>query len=272
MELSVSAWCLQKKLYSKEMDILDFIEYCNENGVKNVELLDCFFNDNIEKAITLLKNNNMKVSSYSIGNDFVNIDAYKRESQLDSVISGINTAVMLNTKLMRVFCGDVKEGITYKQGEKWILENLEKASKYAEKKGITLALENHGFFAGSSNGVKKILSKINSPYLRATTDVGNFMLVEENPLDAIINLKDYIGFVHFKDFKDVGDQESVYTSINGKHFQGMVLGKGDVPLIDVVNYLYSIDYKGYLSIEYEGVEDPVWGTTESIKYAKSIIK
>ncbi len=272
MKLSVSAWCLQKKLYSKEMDILDFIKYCHDNGVQSVELLDCFFNDNIDESIKLLKELHMEVSSYSIGNDFVHKDEAARDKELEYVISSIDTAVKLNTKLLRVFSGNPKDGISYEEGKSWILECFKKASKHAEEKGIVMVLENHGFFAGKSSQVKEIIEKVNSTSLRANTDVGNFMLVEENPLEAVKNLKDYIGFVHFKDFKDVGCEPSVYSSVSGKHFQGMALGNGDVPLKAVVDLLYDFGYDGYLSIEYEGIEEPVLGTTESIKFAKSIIR
>lgn len=272
MKLSVSAWCLQSKLFKKEMDIFDFILYINNNNVKNVELLDCFLDNNLDKINLLLKNLNMSVSSYSIGNDFVQLSSKLREDELTAVYKGIDTAVAFNTKLLRVFSGNVKDNISYETGREWILEYLGRAAEYAAKREITMVLENHGFFAGKSNQVKEIIETIHSPYLKATADVGNFMLVEESPLSAVKNLDAHIGYVHFKDFKDVGESDSVYSSISGKHFQGTILGRGDVPLAEIVNCLAAQKYDGYLSIEYEGVEDPVYGTSESIKFAKSIIK
>lgn len=272
MELSVSAWCLQKKLFSGEMDILDFINFCNENGVKNVELLDCFLSDKLNDCIKLLDKLNMKVSSYSIGNDFVHNEEEKRKAELQSVFQGIDTAVKFKAKYLRVFSGNVKDDISYNQGREWILYSFKEAAKYAEKKGVIMVLENHGFFAGKSSQVKEIIEYVGSPNLRANTDVGNFLLVEENPLEAVKNLHEYVSFVHFKDFKFVGNEESVYQSISGKHYQGTVLGRGDVPLKEVVDYLYIKGYNGYLSIEYEGIGDPLVETSDCIKYANSIIK
>jgi len=272
MQLSVSAWCLQKKLYNKEMDILDFIKYCKNNNVNNVELLDCFLGEDINKIIELLNSLEMKVSSYSIGNDFVHTSESQREIEIDSVITGIDTAVLLNTKLLRIFSGNVKDDIPFDLGKTWIIESFQRVIKYAEQKDITLVLENHGFFAGKSSQVKEIIQLINSPNLKSNADVGNFLLVEENPLTAVKSLNNDISYVHFKDFKYVGDNPSIYSSISGKHYEGTILGKGDVPLPEIVNYLNELGYKGYLSIEYEGIEDPLIGTTESIKYAQSIIK
>jgi hypothetical protein len=42
MKLSVSNWSVQKLVFNGQMDIRDFINLCNENGVKYVELVDCF--------------------------------------------------------------------------------------------------------------------------------------------------------------------------------------------------------------------------------------
>ena len=48
---------------------------------------------------------------------------------------------------------------------------------------------------------KEIIETIGSHALKANTDTGNFLLVGEKPFDAVKNLVNNIGFVHFKDFK-----------------------------------------------------------------------
>lgn len=272
MELSVSAWCLQKKLYEKEITIYDFIRFCFNNKVKHVELLDCFIGDETTGILKLLRELDMKVSCYSIGNDFVYSTAQQRESEIANVKNSIDKAVQLQTKLLRVFSGNVKDDIPFASGKKWIIEGFKSVINYAEEKDITLVLENHGFFAGKSDQVSEIIDLVCSTHFKSTSDVGNFLLVEEDPLDAIKNLGSKIGYIHFKDFKHVGEAPSVYRSISGKHYQGTVLGAGDVPLPAIVDHLDKIGYGGYLSIEYEGVEDPLKGTAESIQYAKSIMK
>ncbi len=41
---------------------------------------------------------------------------------------------------------------------------------------------------------------------------------------------------------------------DGTWFEGTAIGEGSVPLKDIVNFLSSVNYKGYLSIEFEGIE------------------
>lgn len=180
-------------------------------------------------------------------------------------------AVFLGAKYLRVFSGNIKENVLYEEGKKWIIDCYKECAPYAELKGITMVLENHGLFAGKSSQVKEIIDSVNSPALRANSDTGNFLLVGEAPLDAVKNLNNYISFVHFKDFRE-NNEGGHYTSLDGRKYEGTVIGKGEVPMGEIVNFLDSIGYKGFLSLEFEGNGDPYTGTLESIQFTKSIIK
>jgi sugar phosphate isomerase/epimerase len=274
MEVCVSAWSVQKKLFSGELTVCDFIRLCHQQGVKNVELLFCFWNEQnlIDDAVSLLEDLDMKVGAYSVGNDFVQKDKALRELEVDKVKFGIDIACRLNTKCLRVFSGNAKEDIDYETARGWIVDCFKEAAAYAEEKEIVMVLENHGLFAGKSSQVKELIEEVNSKSLRANTDVGNFILVDENPLEAVKALMDYVSFVHFKDFKKVSETEPGYRAVSGSKYQGAVLGKGQIPMKEIVDLLYENGYEGCLSIEYEGVGDPIAETIESIHYTKSIIR
>ena len=62
---------------------------------------------------------------------------------------GVDVALSLDVNLRRVFSGSYREGISQEQGNEWILEGLSAGAAYAERQGVTLALENHGRFAGA---------------------------------------------------------------------------------------------------------------------------
>lgn len=271
MKLSVSAWSVHPNLFGKKTSLNEFIDICLDNGVKAVELLDCFWEHEKQpyEVKKYIDSKNMVVSAYSIANDFVQ-EEEERLAQIDAVKRGIDMAVLLETPLLRVFSGDIKEGISFDEGKQWIIDSFKACASYAEDKGITMVLENHGYFAGRSEQVKEILQAVDSNALKANTDTGNFLLVGENPLDAVRNLKDYIGFVHFKDFRKVSE-EGTYMAMDGTWFEGEVIGHGDAPLAEIVKYLKESGYNGYFSIEYEGSGDPIQGTVDSIKIALDIL-
>lgn len=271
MKLSVSAWSIQKSLFEKKVTVIEFIDLCDKNAVDAVELLDCFWEDeeHIRKVKKHLQKIKMPVSAYSISNDFVQ-DEEKRKTEIEKVKTGIYNAVFLDTKILRIFSGNKKENISFEYAKAWIIESLKECAKYAEKMGVTMVLENHGLFAGKSSQVREIIDSVNSSALRANTDTGNFLLVGEDPVDAVENLKDYIAFVHFKDFAKVSG-EGHYAALDGTQYSGTVIGKGEVNMKKVVEVLKASGYEGYLSIEFEGDGDPVEGTLESINYSRSII-
>jgi len=63
----------------------------------------------------------------------------------------------------------------------WTIECLEELIKYAEEYGIILALENHWGLTRDSMGILRILKSVNSKWLRALMDTGNFI---EKPINS----------------------------------------------------------------------------------------
>jgi sugar phosphate isomerase/epimerase len=266
MKLSVSAWCLQEQLFRGAITIYDVINLCHKNDIPSIELLDCFIKEeDIEEINRLLKKLDIRVSSYSVSNDFALMDSPERKEQLQYIIRSMDRALELGTGIMRVFSGNLKDGISIEAAEDWIVECFLEVVPFAEEKGITMVLENHGPLAGKSDQVKRILDRVGSSALKSNADIGNFLLVNENSLDAVKNLGNRIGFVHLKDLKKVEEEEG-YAAIDGSIYQGVVLGKGDVPVSNIINYLKENNYSGYLSIEYEGPGNPIRGTEECIRY------
>jgi len=268
-------WSIQKEFFKGNVDTKGFIELATQWNVKAVELLDCFFksNEEVDMVIQILKEKGLSVSAYSIGNDFVVNDEKELEKQIAYVKEGIDRAVKLGTSNLRVFSGSSKPDISFEKGVANIIEGFRSCVPYAEEKGIIMVLENHGLFAGTASKVRNIIETIGSPNLKANADTGNFLLVLENPVESVDNLKDIIGFVHFKDFKKLNEPngKEAYTAIDGTLYQGTPIGQGDVELEKIVEILGEAGYTGYLSIEYEGIGDPIKETAQSIDYLKDIL-
>lgn len=277
MKLSVSMWSVVAKVQAGEMNLSGFIEYAARQRVEGVELLDYFWTDaqaEIPRVKKQLADAGLALAAYSIGNDFFQPEAEARAEQLAYVKRGVDVANQLGVNLVRVFSGNHREGYSLADGIGWIIDGLRASAEYAAQHSVTLALENHGLMAGRSDQVRDIISRVNSPALRANLDTGNFLLVGQNPVDAAKELADLVALVHLKDFRraDAGQTTHVYKGLDGLGYTGAVVGEGAVDLAKIVSILRNAGYMGWLSLEYEGSADPLTiGVPRSLEAARKLL-
>jgi sugar phosphate isomerase/epimerase len=81
--------------------------------------------------------------------------------------------------------------------------------------------------------------------------------------------------VHLKDFRRArpDETEHVYKALDGLPFTGAVVGQGAVDLPAIVGLLDAAGYTGWLSLEYEGGEDPLTvGVPQSLQAAQKLLR
>ena len=277
MKLSLSMYSLVAAVQAGRMDLMGFIDYAAAQGVAGVELLDIFWTD-AEREIPLVKariaDAGLDVAVYSISNNFIQPEASDRVRELADLRRGVDIALELGVDLLRVFSGSAREGVSQEQGMAWILEGLTAGADYAASRGVTLALENHGRFAGRSNQVRDIIEQVGSPALRVNLDTGNFLPVGQDPVEAAQELADWVVLVHLKDLNlaKSGETGHVFTDPAGRSLTGSVVGEGLVDLAGIYSELDGAGYDGWYSLEYEGSTDAVSvGVPESLAAARRLL-
>ncbi|KKI92094.1 AP endonuclease [Bacillus sp. SA1-12] len=279
MKVALSMWSVHKYYFDGIWSVLDFLDFASSTKATGVELLSIFWRDQ-EKELPLvdeaLKKHQLHVSSYAACNNFVSADAEYRNAQLKEVIDAVDMAVHFGINIVRVFTGDLPhdQSITYEEGIGYVLEGLSGAAKYAEEKGVLLCIENHGLFAGRSDQVIDVIQKVGSPALKSTFDTGNFLLVGQNPNDAVVELKDYIRHVHVKDFLKTEVEEPGHTlrALTGDLYLGKIPGDGEVDLAYLFSELNGNNYEGWLVVEFEGSEEPTEGSVISVDYVANLVE
>ncbi len=277
MKLSLSMYSCVRAVRAGKLDLMGFLDFAASQPVSGVELLDMFWTDaenEIPQVKRRLADLDLALAVYSLSNNFIQPDASKRARELADLRRGIDTALGLGVDFLRVFSGDAKQGISHEQGMEWILEGLAAGADYAQSHGATLALENHGRFAGRSDQVRDIIKRVNSPALRVNFDTGNFLIMGQDPVAAAHDLKEWVALVHLKDMKPAtGDEAShVFADPNGRLLTGSVVGDGLVDLPAVMAVLREAGYTGWLSLEYEGAEEPLTvGVPRSLATARSLL-
>lgn len=262
------------------LDIPGFVHAAKAAGADGVELLDFFYKDRESERPLIqaaLAETGLPVPIFSVAQNFAKIDPAARAAEADKIRFGVDEALHYGAKVVRVFAGDVAEGITFDQARAWIIDGLAEASRYSHERGIKLALENHGKLAGRGDQVAGIIADVRAASgndaLGANPDTGNFLLVNQPSHEAISQVAHLANMVHFKDFKRAPEDHEgfAYVALDGAKFVGTAVGEGEVDLGACVSTLREAGFDGWLSVEYEGEEDPMTAVPRSIANARRFL-
>ena len=138
----------------------------------------------------------------------------------------------------------VLPGYTEEEGFKWVIDGIQRCLPKAEECGVMLALENHWGLARLPEGQLRILNSIQSPWLGALMDTGNFL---EDPYDKLRMIAPKTVYVQAKTYYGGGEW---YTL--------------DLNYTRIAKILSDVGYTGYISSEYEGKENPDIAVPKSI--------
>ncbi|MCL6457444.1 MAG: sugar phosphate isomerase/epimerase [Gorillibacterium sp.] len=276
MKTSLSIWSVHKYVYAGELTNVGFIEFAATTGASGVELLSVFWNEDgleAKRIVDALQRTGLELACYSACNNLAVADVEARKVQVADIKNSVDRAAQLGARVVRVFSGDKDETVTYETAKAWIIAGLQEAAEYAESKGITLCLENHGLFAGRADQVLEVISTVGASRLKSTFDTGNFLLVDEEPSEAVEKLKQHIAHVHLKDFAKVDEtyEGTIYTALSGQRYAGYAPGDGSVDLPYIMRQLKDNGYEGWLSVEYEGDEEQKQGSIRSIQNLQAIL-
>jgi len=255
MKPAISLYSMNDALSSGEMNVSDVLDFYAGIGVKHVELVDGYMPADEDKAAVLsrLKKLNMDVACYSISNNFA-ADGDELTRNINKVRSSVAWAWYFETNVIATLAADAAANADGKHTYEQIIDAYKQCVDALSYTDMVFALENHGTFAGKAAQVKQIIQSVDSPYLTANIDTGNFLLAGDDPAEAAHSLIDYVGHVHFKDLK-LSDSGEGFETPDGKRYTGAVAGSGDVKLKKIVNLLKQKSYKGFLSLEFEGSSD-----------------
>lgn len=167
-------------------------------------------------------------------------DATKRKEMIEEAKRNVDIAAGLGSPGVRLWGDKVQKGGERVSTMKWISEAVWAIADYGRPAGVEAWLESHGDFTASAD-VVSILKDCGCHGAGATWDPANAMVAGEDPVKGAAILGPYIKHVHFKDEK--------IPELNKR--QVTLMGEGDVPLGKIVDALAGMNYKGFLSYEWE---------------------
>jgi len=204
----------------------------------------------------------LDLMGFSTHQTFLTPDKEKRQKNIDHTLACIEIAYRLGIPTMRVNTGrwgtskDFDElmanrgiepnlpGYTDDDGYKWVIDSFEKCLPKAEECGVTLGLENHWGLGRTPEGVLKVVNALKSPWLMVTLDTGNFL---EDPYDRLEKLAPQTVLVQAKTY-----------------YGGGVWYTLDLDYNRIGQMLFKQNYRGYISLEFEGKEDAQTAVPKSL--------
>jgi sugar phosphate isomerase/epimerase len=194
--------------------------------------------------------NGVGLIGLSIHQDFVDPSPAELQAQIDHTHKCIEIAYDLGVPCVRINSGrwntiksfddlmkargiePVIPGYTEDDGFKWCIESLEKCVSKAEQCGVTLAVENHWGISRTPDGLLRIVNAINSPWVGALMDTGNFL---EDPYDKLAMIAPKTIYVQAKTYYGGGEW---YTL--------------DLDYKRIAKILADANFTGYVAVEFEG--------------------
>lgn len=284
MKLGISSYSLYQAMQQKRMDILQVIEWIAEQKADHVELVpelgfDIEQEGLIEQIREKTQSLDLDISNYAVGGNFASDDDREIQAELGKVFRHVDIAHQLGVDRMRhdVMWLPASEATTAKfeaDFEK-LVSVCRQVADYASQYGITTSIENHGYHVQTSERVLRLLHAVDRENFKITIDIGNFMVADENSAAAVKKVIPYASMVHFKDFyfrpAPYRFHQNWMPTIAGNYVRGAVFGYGNIDTEAIGGILLDAGYDGPISIEFEGHEDCLYGTSLGMDNARKLL-
>lgn len=259
MRIGCSTYSYRQLFSDGRMNVYAFLDRAYELGLDGVEL----YAIPTEKQVLIkIKRRAMElgldIASYSIPCSATKPDA----DALKNAKSSVDIGSLLGAPAMRVDTGGIPEGMSEEQAFDNTASFFKELAAYAGEYGITLGLENHSPISNTGEKVEKIVKVVDSPWFGLTIDFGNFGRGEE-AYESVRIAAQYAVFAHAKMY-DIGMKTDYCSSPPW-------LEEKNLDYARIIDVLMKVGYSGYLSIEYEGREDPVTAVPKCVKFLRQFV-
>ncbi|WHY16806.1 sugar phosphate isomerase/epimerase family protein [Paenibacillus sp. G2S3] len=281
MKLGISTYSLHSAFSTGELTLEGVIETIADLGAEHAEIVPLGINlvenpELIDQIVRTAAGRGLELSNYAIGANFSGLETAERQREVERVKREVDVCAALGIQRMRHDVASSNDlSITHFLEElPRLAEACREIADYAAGLGITTSVENHGYFIQHSDRVQALVHAVGRDNFRTTLDIGNFLCADENPLIAVTNNIKLASMVHFKDFyirpQDRQPGEGWFQSTGGNWLRGAIVGQGDIDMPSVIRIVKESGYDGYISVEFEGMEECRKGTRLGLQYIKRV--
>ncbi len=151
----------------------------------------------------------------------------------------IALAAALGTPYIRIL-GDLTAEPTTDFDDELVIGPMKELAPIAEAAGVTLLIETNGVYSHTDR-LADVLARIGSDNVAALWDLNHpYRFGGEDPQTTVKNLGAYVKHTHIKDSVVNPDGSISYK----------IMGEGDLPVDAFMQALRSVNYEGYISLEW----------------------
>ena len=285
MKTSVSSYSFSQLLDSGKCTQLDLIKKAKAMGFDGIEFTDLQPPEGVSESefASMLaaesEKQGLPIVSYTIGAELINCPSLQGE--IERLCAKAEVAKVLGAKLMRHDATggyrDARKGyMSFEQALPTLIEGCRAVTQYASSLGIATMVENHGFFCQESTRVEKLITGVASENFGVLLDFGNFACADEPSVEAVGRLAPFAKHIHAKDFhikssNGFNPGGGFFTTRGGTYLRGAIIGHGDIPVLQCLRAVKQAGYEGFVSIEFEGIEDAEKGLSIGLDNLKRMI-
>jgi sugar phosphate isomerase/epimerase len=272
MKIGVSSYSFVRYLNEGKMDIFGLIRIVSEMGFDGIEFAGLKLPKDETDTIALATKVkdacaelHLPIISYTIGADFLNpSNGGDWKDEVERLKGELDVAAALGTPCMRhdVTKGPAQSRLSltdFLQAMPTLVEACRAVTEHAADLGIRTMVENHGFFCQDSQRCAALIDAVGSSNFGSLVDIGNFLCADEDPVLAVTTMAPYAFHVHAKDFhtkpSDADPGKGWFRSRGRNWLRGSIIGHGNVDVAGCLRAITASGYTGFVSIEFEGIED-----------------
>lgn len=281
MRIGVSSYSFSQAMRDGRMTILDVIPTAKGMGYEGVEIVKFCSDEEMREYAPKLaaqsKEFEMPIIAYMVGADFL---ANGVAAQVETLKKEVEIAATLGAHRMRHDATGGKDATgkayTWEEALPILAEGYGRVTEYAMGLGINTMIENHGYFAQDAARVKSLVEAVGNRNFGWLVDMGNFMCADETPVASVAIAAPLAAHAHAKDFhfKKKGEfvpKHGWFSTRGGDSLRGAMIGHGVVNVPECLKILRSAGYDGWLSVEFEGMEDCLMALKYNLETLRELV-
>ena len=260
LKLGLAAYSFRDHLTGKKappMTLETFAEHAAGLQVDGVELTSYYFPetfalDYLARLKRRCHNLGLEIVGVPVRNTFTWPAGPEREKEVAHVRRWVDVAADLGAPTVRIFAGDARPGQPLAEAQRCCVESIGAAADHAARRGVILALENHGGIVAEPESLLAIVEAVGSDWCGINLDTGNFH--GDDPYADLARCAPWAVAVQVKAEVQPRGREKVPAD-----------------LARVVRLVKESGFRGYATLEYEAAEDPLTGVPRLLEALRALL-